>query len=173
MLRLRPLLPYFRPYRRQLVFGGSQNTSDLAHAIVHFLDAPMLATLLGANLRRGRHVDDLRDADRIVLLDASGNELGSAGLADDGSARIRAPSGQPVLIGLRGGGVTFTMSEEHQFGPGEQISLGVPEALFDNVCGGCHGSVSGRELDIGVRPDALTGASRSLSAGASPTAIGP
>jgi hypothetical protein len=42
--------------------------------------------------------------------------------------------------------------------------MGVSEDLFDAVCGGCHGSVSGSELDVAVTPDALTGASESLSA---------
>ena len=42
--------------------------------------------------------------------------------------------------------------------------MGVSEALFDVVCAGCHGSVSGSELDIGVSADALTGASKSMAA---------
>jgi hypothetical protein len=160
--------------RRQLVFGGFQDVSDMAHAVVHFLDAPVLATLLGANLRRGRHVDEFRNADQVVFLDAGGQEIGSAGLAGDGSVKVRFASRTPVLIGLRsGGGMIFRMTEEHQFGPGENISIGVPEALFNNACGGCHGSASGRELDISVRPDVLTGASQSQSKEASPTAIGP
>jgi hypothetical protein len=55
------------------------------------------------------------------------------------------------------------MSEEDQLGPGEHISRGVPQKFFNSVCGGCHGSVSGKELDIAIDPDALTGASVSLS----------
>ncbi|HET9991564.1 MAG TPA: hypothetical protein VFQ65_23705, partial [Kofleriaceae bacterium] len=75
------------------------------------------------------------------------------------------------------------MSEEHQLGPGELISMGVRETttntagatvqLFDAVCGGCHGSVSGHELDVVVTPDALTGASQSISQLAQPANIGP
>jgi hypothetical protein len=45
--------------------------------------------------------------------------------------------------------------------------------LFDAVCGGCHGSVSGHELDISVTPDALTGASSSASQNSDPHNIGP
>jgi hypothetical protein len=45
--------------------------------------------------------------------------------------------------------------------------------LFDAVCGGCHGSVSGHELDVIVTPDALTGASASASQNALPKNIGP
>ena len=55
------------------------------------------------------------------------------------------------------------MREEHQLSPGEYVTPGPPRALFNGICGGCHGSISGEELDIGVTPDALTGASVSLS----------
>jgi hypothetical protein len=37
------------------------------------------------------------------------------------------------------------------------------------VCGGCHGSISGSELDVVVTPDVLTGASRSLSSAREPS----
>jgi len=57
----------------------------------------------------------------------------------------------------------MTMTEEHQLAAGEYVTPGVPRALFNGICGGCHGSVSGEELDISVTPDALTGASVSLS----------
>ena len=43
--------------------------------------------------------------------------------------------------------------------------MGVSRTLFDGVCGGCHGSISARELDVAVTPDALTGASASRSLG--------
>jgi len=65
------------------------------------------------------------------------------------------------------------MSEEHQLGPGEQISMGIVAPLFNAVCAGCHGSISGHELDVGVTPDALTGASASRSAAATPLQLGP
>jgi hypothetical protein len=160
--------------RRQLVFGGLQDTSDPGHATVHFPDAPMLATLLASNLRRGRDVDAFRSADRLVFFDADMNRLGEAPLAADGSARVRVPATRPVVIGLaNGGNVVFQMTEEHQFGPGENISLGIAESLYDNVCGGCHGSASGSELDISVNPDVLTGASQSMSANATPVPVGP
>jgi hypothetical protein len=96
-------------------------------------------------------------------------ELGSVPLADDGSARILLPSRTGVVLQLRTGGtVVATMTEEHQLGPGETISMGIREDLFDAVCGGCHGSITGSELDVQVSPDALTGASRSLSASQAP-----
>jgi hypothetical protein len=64
-----------------------------------------------------------------------------------------------------GGASLVRMGEEHQLGPRERTSMGVREELFNAVCGGCHGSISGRELDVAVTPDALTNASRSASAG--------
>jgi hypothetical protein len=70
------------------------------------------------------------------------------------------------------GNVVVTMGEEHQLGPNETISMGVVEELFDAVCGGCHGSVSGSELDVAIEADALTGASQSLSAGESAVDLG-
>jgi hypothetical protein len=185
--------------RRQLVFGGSV-TGDPAHAVVHFPDAPMAFTLLTGNLRRGRPVDEFRSARYIVVeeekpcgtpcsrtngLFESRTMLGRAELESDGSARIRVPSGVGVVLSLQNdsGTTIVKMSEEHQLGPGEVISLGIRQTitnaagkevrLFDAVCGGCHGTVSGRELDVLVTPDALTGASSSLSQNADPTAIGP
>jgi hypothetical protein len=169
--------------RRQLVFGGSL-TSDSAHAIVHFPDAPLAFTLLTGNLRRGRPVEQFRAATDLVVKDAAGGMLGTASLADDGSVRIRVPSGTPVMLSLANGGSTIVnMNEEHQFGPGENISLGIRETfttatgktvrLYDAVCAGCHGSVTGSELDVTVTPDALTGASASASQNAEPKAIGP
>ena len=55
------------------------------------------------------------------------------------------------------------MAEEHQVSAGEYVTPGVPRKLFNGVCGGCHGSISGEELDVAVTADALTGASVSRS----------
>jgi hypothetical protein len=185
--------------RRQLVFGGAV-TTDTAHAYVHFPDAPMAFTLLTGNLRRGRPVDEFRSARYLVVeeekpcgtpctrtngLFESRTMLGRAELESDGSARIRVPAGVGVVLSLQNenGATIVKMSEEHQLGPGEAISLGIRQTitnaagkevrLFDAVCGGCHGTVSGRELDVLVSPDALTGASSSLSQNANPQVIGP
>lgn len=172
----------------QLVFGGHADpTADPAHAAVHYPDLPMLGTLLGANLRTGRFVDELRKAAKVVfyqdqappsdlaqaMAGQTGSQkvyqnrmmLGSAQLASDGSVNVRLPSLTPMIVELQdgSGNALFTMTEEDQLGPGEFISRGVPQKFFNSVCGGCHGSVSGVELDIAVNPDALTGASVSLS----------
>ncbi|MBA3397268.1 MAG: PD40 domain-containing protein [Deltaproteobacteria bacterium] len=178
--------------RRQLVFGGAADGDDPGHAVLHLPDAPMVFTLLTANLRRGRPVDAFRDARYLAvyseaLCPASGCSANSNGifqtramlgrteLASDGSAKLRLPAGQGIVLELQdaSGNSLVTMSEEHQLGPAERISMGIKQSLFDAVCGGCHGSITGRELDIAVTPDALTGASQSLSANRDATAIGP
>ena len=186
--------------RRQLVFGGSVS-SDTAHAVVHFPDAPMAFTVLTGNLRRGKPVEAFREATHLVIeaegmcppgscspntngIYQSRTELGRVELASDGSAKVRLPAATGVVLSLaNSSGTVIKMGEEHQLGPGEMISMGIRESitneagktvrLFDAVCGGCHGSVSGRELEVIVSPDALTGASASASKNDTPTAIGP
>ncbi len=169
----------------QLVFGG-QGDQGNDSAVVHFPDLPMLTTLLGSNLRRGRNLAGLDGAtalkvyeeqappsaspDPAALMGAEKvftqrKALGAAILARDGSVKVTLPAGKPLILELvdKEGKPLFTMQEEHQLGPGEAISPGVPRALFNGVCAGCHGSISGAELDVAVTPDALTGASVSLS----------
>jgi hypothetical protein len=176
--------------RRQLVFGGGIDTDLGSHGIIHMPDAPMVFTLLTGNLRRGRPVEAFRDARSLRVwrenpmpgstpdlndgIFEDRDMLGEADLRGDGSVKIRIPSGTPVVLELvdGSGNTVVTMTEEHQVGAGETISMGVVEDLFDAVCGGCHGSVSGNELDVHVTPDALTGASQSLSAGQSATNVG-
>ena len=50
--------------------------------------------------------------------------------------------------------------EEMQFYPGEYAHQSFPARFFDGFCGGCHGSVSGLEVDLALQPDILTQASR-------------
>jgi len=159
--------------------------------VLHLPDAPMMFTLLTANLRRGRPVDAFRSARYLAVyteglcpagscsantngIFESRTMLGRAELADDGSVRVRLPSKTGVVLELQDAGGTslVRMGEEHQLGPSERTSMGVRQELFDAVCGGCHGSISGRELDVAVTPDALTGASQSASASRTDT-IGP
>jgi hypothetical protein len=177
--------------RRQLVFGGDAALGEADHAVLHIPDAPMVFTLLTGNLRRGRPVDEFRAARYLAVYtegpcpsgpcSANANGiyesrmmLGRAELASDGSVRLRLPSKTGVVLELQdeGGGTIVRMGEEHQLGPSERTSMGVRQELFDAVCGGCHGSVSGRELDVAVTPDALTNASRSASSD-KVTSIGP
>ncbi|HEX2690563.1 MAG TPA: hypothetical protein VHN14_28300, partial [Kofleriaceae bacterium] len=177
--------------RRQLVFGGNDG-GDPGHGVLHMPDAPMLFTLLTGNLRRGRPVDAFRQAKFLAVYSEgmcpatgtcspggngiyqSRQMLGSSDLAADGSVRVKLPAGVGVVFELQDGDhkPIVTMGEEHQLGPGEQISMGVSESLFNAVCAGCHGSISGHEIDVGVTADALTGASASRSATSDPVSIG-
>ncbi|HEY0705892.1 MAG TPA: hypothetical protein VGG33_03805, partial [Polyangia bacterium] len=173
----------------QLVFGGY--VEGAGDANVHFPDLPMLATLLDANLRRGRNVEAFAGARYLAVYEAGSpptaspdattlqgpervftqrQALGAAPLKKDGSLRVLLPSLRPLILELQDANHAplFTMREEHQLGPGEHISPGVPRALFDGVCGGCHGSRTGAELDIAVNPDALTGATMSIARNAAP-----
>jgi hypothetical protein len=175
----------------QLVFGGhSGMTSAGTNGIMHFPDVPVLATLLGANLRRGRDVSAFDGAASLKVyqdLAPPANSttsiipmgalaysqtllIGSASLQEDHSLIALVPAGVPLILEVDdgSGNALFRMSEEHQVTAGEYITPGPPRAVFNNICGGCHGSLSGSELDVAVNADALTGASVSLSRGADP-----
>lgn len=177
----------------QLVFGGHGEGSGET-ATVHFPDLPMLATVLDANLRRGRNVQAFANARALAVYESlapasagddggnvKGTErvftnrklLGKAALESDGSLKVALPVGKPLILELTDGEgkPMLTMREEHQLGPGERITPGVPRKLFNNVCGGCHGSVSGLEPDVAVSADVLTGASVSLSRDRGPKAL--
>ena len=131
----------------QLVFGGG--AAGDGEAVVHFPDLPMLATLLDANLRRGRNVAAMDKARFLAVYDVAapasatpdpaalmGSErvftqrqlLGVAALESDGSLKVALPARRPLILELQDGGrqPIFTMREEHQLGPGENISPGVP-----------------------------------------------
>ncbi|HET8938442.1 MAG TPA: hypothetical protein VFN67_33590 [Polyangiales bacterium] len=117
-----------------------------------------------------------------VMSDAFGDfyqdlrSLGRAPLAEDGSIRVRLPGGVPVELGVLGKGAEplkfdpgapfqgpLRQREELQFYPGERAKQSMPRRLFNGVCAGCHGSITGRELDIVVNVDVLGGASITLA----------
>jgi mono/diheme cytochrome c family protein len=91
--------------------------------------------------------------------------LGHVPLQGDHSVKVMLPAGKPVILELidGNGAPVFTMTEEHQLTKNEYITPGAPRALFNGICAGCHGSISGEELDVAVTADALTGASVSMS----------
>lgn len=176
--------------RRQLVFGGTSDPGDAGRAIIHMPDAPMVFTLLVANLRRGRPLEEFGAARFLAVYSEGmcganctpgGNGifesrtlLGKAPLAADGSVKVNLPSGSGVVFELQdgSGNPIVKMSEEHQLGPGERITLGVSRQFHDAICGGCHGSITGRELDVAITPDALTGASQSASLNSAAQSLG-
>lgn len=168
--------------------AATSEQSDVDYAVLHYTDLPLLGTLQDANDRRGRLVDSLRPATRVryfshqsppstcsVPADCTSSlagsqsvfesriEIGSAPLGTDGSAFLRVPTNRPLILELLDddGTVLFRMEEETQFGPYENINLGVPEPAYHTLCGVCHGSISGRELDLTIDVDVLTSASLS------------
>jgi WD40 repeat protein len=162
----------------QLVFGGHTDSSVGGNAIMHFPDVPVLATLLGANLRQHRNVQAMDKVAALRVFEESPPPsampgtvftgrtlLGRAFLESDHSLKVMIPAGKPLIFDFidGGGNSVFTMTEEHQVSAGEYITPGPPRALFNSICGGCHGSLGGSELDIAVSADALTSASVSLS----------
>lgn len=102
--------------------------------------------------------------------------LGRAPLAEDGSIRVRLPGGVPISLALLGPDsrpLEFERDapfqgpqrqrEELQFYPGERAKQSMPRHLFNGMCAGCHGSITGRELDIVVNVDVLSSASLTLA----------
>jgi hypothetical protein len=83
----------------------------------------------------------------------------------DGSARVRLPGGVPFNLALQvqlEGDAEPTLHHQReamQFYPGETARQSFRRELFNGVCAGCHGSVSGLENDIATNPDILTRAS--------------
>ncbi len=155
---------------------------------ITFVDFPLLASLLFQNTRSKRHLGsggsgveiweslppdagmvDYNGAD--VTSDAYGQLfvrrrlLGSSPLEADGSAKVLIPGGMPITlatgIALAGesGATKHFQREEMQFYPGEYVRQSFRRDFFNGLCGGCHGSVSGYENDLAVKPDILTQAS--------------
>jgi hypothetical protein len=126
--------------------------------------------------------DDFSDVSDAVTRDEFGQVyvrrelLGAASAEADGSVKIRVPGGVPILLALTdaaedplsfGAGRPFTgemvQREEMQFYPGERSNQSFQARFFNGLCAGCHGSLTGRELDIAVSIDILSSASRTLS----------
>lgn len=107
--------------------------------------------------------------------------LGHIDLFDDGSTVFRFRGGTPLRLRptdenrqpiLFGGDGPFTgeaiQREQMQFYPGERSTQSLPRRFFNGLCGGCHGSITGRELDVAVNIDVLTSASRTSAREATP-----
>ena len=187
--------------------GATRLLSDLApRSEVHFLDFPLLATLLFENIRGPRRIDSrvggfnvlevrpppagatsFGDAGGNVVSDAFGmvyaeyTNRGFVPLYADGSAKVLLRGGAPVLLEITdsdGAVLDFVdnglfsgpmrQREQMQFYPGERLNQSFPRRFFNGLCGTCHGSVSGRELDAAVDPDIITQASRTTAANAAP-----
>jgi hypothetical protein len=101
--------------------------------------------------------------------------LGTPLVNEDGSTSMRIRGGAPITLEVLtelGGEKEPTahmQREEMQFYPGEVVNQGFRRDLFDGLCGGCHGSVSGKENEIAVNPDILTQASDVIARKKAPT----
>ena len=67
----------------------------------------------------------------------------------------------------------MTQREQMQFYPGERVTQALPRRFFNGLCAGCHGSVSGIELDVAAQPDVLTAASQVAAKGSPTDLTGP
>jgi len=160
-----------------------------------FMDMPLLSSLLFANTRSGRTMavqahalgilESLPPPTGVLSIDSADpafvasddygkvwvkrRRLGVVKTNDDGSVGIKIPGGIPIVLELwkdpSDSSPIATQREEMGFYPGERNRQGFRNAQFDGMCGGCHGSISGKEVDAHVRPDVLTSASRVSAVG--------
>lgn len=178
------------------VNGATTIEPGARDAVGHILDLPMLGSLLFSNTREGRDVN--RNIKRLGLLESlpppvgatsfdgldaafmgsdeygklwvKRRRLGTAATADDGSISFGIPGGMPFVLELYADKDTLlaTQKEEMQLQPGERVRVAFRGPLFDAQCGGCHGSITGREVDVHLQPDVLTSASRVEAIGKEP-----
>jgi hypothetical protein len=96
--------------------------------------------------------------------------VGSVPLQVDGSARFAIPGGMPFVLHLPDDTESTQQKlprwqrEAMTFVPGEVAHQSMPRGFFNNLCGGCHGALSGRPVDASLRPDFLTQASTVVTA---------
>ncbi|HET7540616.1 MAG TPA: hypothetical protein VFK05_12115 [Polyangiaceae bacterium] len=178
--------------------GDPEHPTDRAE--LSFLDFPLISSLMFQNTRGGRQIApmqsfemweslppngerSLNDASSFIVADAYGKlyarrrRIGSVPLLADGSARVQVPAGLPVLFAVESkfSGESSQrlhhQREEMQYYPGEWVTLSFRRDLFDGFCGGCHGSISGLETDVAVKPDILSQASEVAAKHAQPTLL--
>jgi hypothetical protein len=164
--------------------GATEVVQGDPNAEVTILDAGVLSSLLFQNTRSPRPIPDGMPAIRVfqslpppnanpsefMTTDEYGPQyaarslLGSVNVFPDQSAAMRVRGGTPIVLEMYSalGGESpalHAQREEMQFYPGERARQSFPREFFDGLCGGCHGSISGEELDLAVDPDILTRAS--------------
>ena len=108
-------------------------------------------------------------------------EIGWVPLEGDGSARVLVPGGRPFRLGVTDASSDLLafgpedpfmgeriQREQMQLYPGERLRQSFPRRFFNGLCGTCHGSITGRELDVAVEPDVLTSATMTYAAEVEP-----
>ncbi|MCC6215778.1 MAG: PD40 domain-containing protein [Polyangiaceae bacterium] len=161
-------------------------------ARIRYVDLPMLMGLLFQNTRSPRQIDasspefweslppapgvtSFAQGGSFVTTDQYGEvyarrrSLGVIQLFQDGSGIAEVPGGMPLVMALDTkfaddtGPRRHFLREELQFYPGEELKQGFRRQLFDGMCAGCHGSISGQEKHVVVNPDILTQASEVIA----------
>jgi hypothetical protein len=167
--------------------GHTQIKEGASEAKLLVVDFPMLASLLFQNTPTGRLVEedlsnvevyedlppplDLSAAGAFTAQDEFGSVvvrrrlLGDVRLQKDGSANFFIPGGVPIVMHLpetkasRERKLPRWQREAFMFAPGEYAHQSFRRDFFNGFCGQCHGAISGRPIDVAVRPDMLTQAS--------------
>ncbi|GMV14017.1 MAG: hypothetical protein AMXMBFR56_22410 [Polyangiaceae bacterium] len=164
---------------------------------LNIVDFPMIAAMLFQSTRSGRHVNtemksfeawasvppnikSFAEASPNVAEDEYGKvwayrvKVGTVPLLADGSVKVQAPAGYPVVLAVEQqlkGDTKPTLHhqrEELQFYPGEWLTLSFRREVFNNFCGGCHGPTTGKEFDVSIKPDIISHASKSDQRNAKP-----
>jgi hypothetical protein len=178
--------------------GHTHVDEGKSEADVYVLDSAALASLLFQNTPTGRTVEKLSSFELYedlppdngvtsfesggpnVVSDAFGKVyvrrrlIGNVPVATDSSTHFKLPGGLPFLFHLpdtddsRAKNIPRYQKETFVFYPGEVTHQSFRREFFNSLCGNCHGSVSGRPVDIAVRPDMLTQASDTVSRDAVP-----
>ncbi len=95
--------------------------------------------------------------------------LGEVPLERDGSAKFNLPGGLPIVFKLpdtdlsRDRKLPRFQRESMVFAPGEYVHQSFKAEFFDALCGQCHGALSGRAVDVALKPDFVTQASATIS----------
>jgi hypothetical protein len=169
-------------------------------ADVTVLDMTVLASLLFQNTPTGRLVEpDLPFFDVYEELPPPGTNVGACGsnvvsdmfgtacvrrrllgtvpVQSDGSAHFQIPGGLPIVLHLADDTESRELKlprwqrEAMTFTPGEIAHQAMPAQFFNNICGTCHGPLSGHPLDAALKPDFLTQASNVKAASLPPTVL--
>jgi hypothetical protein len=178
--------------------GHTQVFEGKSEADVTVLDSAVLASLLFQNTPTGRVLEtmdtfavleDLPPDVNITSIDQGGSNvasdefgkvyvrrrlLGNVQLAKDSSTHFVMPGGVPFVIKLpdtpesREKKIPRYQREEMVFYPGEYVHQSFRRDFFNALCGNCHGAISGRPVDVAVRPDMLTQASDTISRASQP-----
>ncbi len=100
--------------------------------------------------------------------------LGHLPISSDGSAKVKVPGGLPLVVKLpdteqsKEKNLPRFQRESIVFAPGEAAHQSFKGQFFNNLCGNCHGAISGKAIDVSVKPDILTQASATLARDSEP-----